>query len=309
VVRPGSCIEPAGGGPAQVSTGTPGSRPQTQTERSVVRAGRQEPLWREQARGPQHEVNPAASSDAQRESRAAHVTAKATSAAHPSGNGAVGLPGVEGTARAQGSMRNRRDPSAPPWSGQDRTYKPMAKSSGAQRESEGVVVPTMGRQQNLSGGKGPHFGHARANGTGAGMVRSSGPNHPAGIAPSDNVRRLQRALFVAAKRQPGRRFHALFDRICRPDILQEAWQRVRRNHGAAGVDSVTLAVAEGYGIARLLEELADELRSGRYRPSPVLRRQIPKPAGGGVVLGPRPAPVAWDGSLPEAVSAAREGHR
>jgi group II intron reverse transcriptase/maturase len=143
----------------------------------------------------------------------------------------------------------------------------------------------MGRQQNLSGGKGPHFGHARANGTGAGMVRSSGPNHPAGIAPSDNVRRLQRALFVAAKRQPGRRFHALFDRICRPDILQEAWQRVRRNHGAAGVDSVTLAVAEGYGIARLLEELADELRSGRYRPSPVLRRQIPKPAGGMRPLG------------------------
>ncbi len=161
----------------------------------------------------------------------------------------------------------------------------MAKSSGVQRESEGVAVPLMGMQQNVPGGKGPHFGHARATGTGAGMVRTAGPNHPGGREPIDHVRRLQRKLFVAAKRSPGRRFHVLFDRICGRDVLQEAWQRVRRNHGAAGVDSVTLAAAEAYGIARLLGELADELRSGRYRPSPVLRRLIPKPAGGVRPLG------------------------
>jgi group II intron reverse transcriptase/maturase len=117
------------------------------------------------------------------------------------------------------------------------------------------------------------------------MIRSSGPNHPEGREPIDNVRRLQRKLFVAAKRHRGRRFHALYQHIWRSDVLQEAWNRVRRNGGAAGVDGVTLAVAEGYGVARLLAELADDLRSGRYRPSPVLRRHIPKAAGGTRSLG------------------------
>jgi len=117
------------------------------------------------------------------------------------------------------------------------------------------------------------------------MVRTAGPNHPAGLPPIDNVRRLQRKLFVAAKRHRGRRFHALYLHICRSDVLQEAWRRVRRNGGAAGVDGETLAVAEGYGVARLLAELADDLRSGRYRPSPVLRRSIPKAAGGTRPLG------------------------
>src|SRR6266851_1861211 len=104
-----------------------------------MKAGRQEPLWREQERGPQHQVNPAASSESQRESRAAHVTAKARSAAVESG-WAAGLPGAEGTARVQGPMRNRRDPSAQPGSRQGRSYKPSAKASDAQRESEGVAV-------------------------------------------------------------------------------------------------------------------------------------------------------------------------
>ncbi len=161
----------------------------------------------------------------------------------------------------------------------------MAKARRAQRGSEGVVVPLMGVQQNAPGGKGLHFGRARAKGAGQGMVRSTGPNHPDGRESIDNVRRLQRRLFVAAKRHRGRRFHALLDRICRSDVLQEAWRRVRRNGGAAGVDGVTLAVAEEYGVARLLAELQDDLRSGRYRPSPVLRRHIPKAAGGTRPLG------------------------
>ncbi len=176
---------------------------------------------------------------------------------------------------------------------QARPYKPMAKAGRAQRESEGAEVPMMGVQQNAPGGKGLHFGRARANGAGQGMVRSTGPNHPAGRkssdidgqAPVDGVRRLQRTLFVAAKRHRGRRFHALADRIWRSDVLQEAWRRVRRNGGAAGVDGETLAAAEGYGVQKLLVELADELRSGRYRPSPVLRRHIPKPSGGMRPLG------------------------
>ena len=147
------------------------------------------------------------------------------------------------------------------------------------------MVPLMGVQQNAPGGTDPHFGRARATGTGEGMVRTTGSKHPGEREPIDNVRRLQRKLFVAAKRHPGRRFHALFDHICRSDVLQEAWTRVRRNQGAAGVDGQTLAAAEEYGVTRLLGELADDLRQRRYRPSPVLRRHILKPAGGTRPLG------------------------
>lgn len=143
----------------------------------------------------------------------------------------------------------------------------------------------MGVQQNAPGGKGLHFGRAGAAGAGQGMVRTSGPNHPDGREPIDNVRRLQRKLFVAAKRHRGRRFHALLDRIARSDVLAEAWRRVRRNGGAAGVDGETLVAAEEYGIERLLGELLEVLRSGRYRPSPVLRRHIPKATGGTRPLG------------------------
>jgi len=69
------------------------------------------------------------------------------------------------------------------------------------------------------------------------------------------------------------------DRIWRPDILQEAWRRVKRNRGAAGVDAMTLAAVEQYGVDRLLDELGVALRAGRYRPQPVLRRYISKADG------------------------------
>ena len=104
-------------------------------------------------------------------------------------------------------------------------------------------------------------------------------NHPAGAPPGDKVRRLQGRLSASAKRSPDRRFHALYDRIYRGDVLRAAWERVRANHGAAGVDRLTLADVEGYGVDRMLSELQRDLRKGRYRPSPVLRRYIPKPDG------------------------------
>jgi RNA-directed DNA polymerase len=111
------------------------------------------------------------------------------------------------------------------------------------------------------------------------MAGRSGSNHPGGHPPSDKVRQLPRRLWVAAKRSPDRRFHALMDRIWRSDILQEAWRRVRRNRGAAGVDAMTLAAVEQYGVERLLNELGVALRTGVYRPQPVLRRYIPKADG------------------------------
>jgi group II intron reverse transcriptase/maturase len=93
------------------------------------------------------------------------------------------------------------------------------------------------------------------------------------------VRQLQRHLWVAAKRSPERRFHALLDRIYRRDVLWEAWRRVKVNRGAAGVDRETLDRVEQYGVERMLDELHAALRAGTYRPQPVLRRYIPKADG------------------------------
>ena len=72
----------------------------------------------------------------------------------------------------------------------------------------------------------------------------------------DKVRELQRTLYRAAKADPGRRFHALYDKVHRRDILERAWETVRRNRGAAGIDRRTIADVEEYGSERLLDELA-----------------------------------------------------
>jgi group II intron reverse transcriptase/maturase len=111
------------------------------------------------------------------------------------------------------------------------------------------------------------------------MAGGSGSNSPRGREPEDKVRQLQRRLCAAAKRHPERRFHALYDRIARPDVLAEAWKRVRRNKGAAGVDAQTIAALEEYGAERFLEELHVVLLAGTYRPAAVLRRYIPKADG------------------------------
>ena len=85
----------------------------------------------------------------------------------------------------------------------------------------------------------------------------------------DKVRQLQRKLFVSAKRSPGRRFHALFDRIHRGDVLMEAWNRVRANGGAPGVDKQSLEAIEEQGVAEFLADLRERLKSGKYQPQPV----------------------------------------
>ena len=127
------------------------------------------------------------------------------------------------------------------------------------------------------------------------MTGSARSNHPGRsrlavadeplVASPVKVRELQRALWAAAKQSSGRRFHALFDRVCRGDVLWEAWERVRENRGAAGVDRITLVAVEDYGVDRMLRELRGDLLSGRYRPAPARRVEIPKPRGGKRPLG------------------------
>jgi len=285
------CASPAGESPVPASIGAPGSRPQAVGEIPPARAGRRKPaagrpVGREQARGPQHEVKPAASTEEQSGGRAAHVTAKATPTARDPKR-AAGSGGVRGAARVQGGERNTRGPSALPSSRQGGSYKPKAKSSAAQRESEGIVVPEKGArapgtkavQNNAALGKGPCGGHADGAGTREGMAGKTGPNDPDGRRPRDEVQQLQRRLWVAAKRSPGRRFHALYDHIGRGDVLLEAWKRVRANRGAAGVDGQSIRDVEEHGVERFLEELGVALRAGEYRPSVVRRRYIPKADG------------------------------
>ena len=101
----------------------------------------------------------------------------------------------------------------------------------------------------------------------------------------DKVRRLQNRLWATAKQSTGRRFHALYDRIYRDDILWEAWRRVRANRGAAGVDALTIAAVEAYGEERMIADLQKRLRAGIYRPAPVRRVEIPKPDGSKRPLG------------------------
>jgi RNA-directed DNA polymerase len=93
----------------------------------------------------------------------------------------------------------------------------------------------------------------------------------------DRVRALQRVLYRSAKQDPERRFHALFDKVARSDVMWQAWLDVRANKGAPGVDGVSIDAIERSGERVFLEELAAELRSGRYRPKALRRVHIPKP--------------------------------
>lgn len=108
----------------------------------------------------------------------------------------------------------------------------------------------------------------------------------------DPVRALQHALYRAAKADPGRRFHALSDKVYRRDVLERAWADVRRNGGAAGIDRMSITAVQEYGVARLLDELVVDLKVGRWRPAPARRVFIPKP--GSRELRPLSIPTVRD---------------
>jgi RNA-directed DNA polymerase len=288
------CASPAGASPAPVSIGAPGSRSPEPREIAEAEARRQEPgNTGRQGRGPQHEVKLAASTDRQSGSRADHFTAKAISSTRSSEAIDEDSCGAGSAARVQGEARNTGDPSARPAVRGTRTDQAEGQAVAVQRKSEGIVVPVMTTPQNVVGGKGPWGGHDGASRNDKGMVATRGvgtpshrrPNSPDRCSSVDNVERLQRRLGAAAKRDSGRRFHALFDRIWRRDVLEKAWDRVKRNKGAAGVDGETIDSIRALGEESFLNDLSKTLRAGKYRPQAVRRHWIPKAHGGRRPLG------------------------
>jgi RNA-directed DNA polymerase len=103
--------------------------------------------------------------------------------------------------------------------------------------------------------------------------------------PLETVRKLQISLQAKAKAEPAFRFYSLWDKVCRADVLEEAYRACRRNGGAAGCDGLTFDQITAQGQERWLEELRQELRAGEYRRQPLLRVWIPKSNGGQRPLG------------------------
>src|SRR6266446_6882524 len=122
-------------------------------------------------------------------------------------------------------------------------------------------------------------------GPGSGCARTSREKEiGVSLATPEKIRTLQRALYVKAKQEPTRRFHFLYDKVWREDILAHAFALSRANGGAPGVDGETFARIEVYGVERWLGELREEVRTERYKPQPVRRVMIPKASG----VGQRP---------------------
>jgi RNA-directed DNA polymerase len=105
------------------------------------------------------------------------------------------------------------------------------------------------------------------------------------LATPEKIQTLRRKLYLKAKREPAYRFYALYDKVCRPDILARAYALARANDGAPGVDRVRFEDIEANGVAKFLDELRQELQEKKYRPEAVLRVMIPKENGGERPLG------------------------
>src|SRR6266702_6702652 len=95
------------------------------------------------------------------------------------------------------------------------------------------------------------------------------------------VRQLQRTLYRKAKQEQKVKFHSLYDKVWREDVLWEAWQQVKANHGAPGVDGQSIeAMVAGGQEQEMISRLQEQLRTQTYRFQPVRRVDIPKPTGG-----------------------------
>lgn len=102
---------------------------------------------------------------------------------------------------------------------------------------------------------------------------------------AEGIRKLQRGLYRAAKSNGARKFYSLYDKVCRPDVLWQAWEEVKTNRGAPGVDGLSIEAVVASGEMAFVAELGRQLKERTYRPMPVRRVLIPKPKGGQRVLG------------------------
>jgi RNA-directed DNA polymerase len=92
---------------------------------------------------------------------------------------------------------------------------------------------------------------------------------------------LRQKLYLKAKREPGYRFYTLYEAVCRPDVLQAAWEQVATNDGAPGVDGVSIEKVQNseHGVSGFLSEIEQSLKSRTYQPQAVKRVYIPKANG------------------------------
>lgn len=95
----------------------------------------------------------------------------------------------------------------------------------------------------------------------------------------DKVQELQRKLYLSAKKSNNRRFHVLYDKIYREDVLMKAWKQVKSNGGSAGIDKISIKYIEEHGIENFLKEIKNELMNGTYNAKPVKRVEISKGNG------------------------------
>lgn len=149
------------------------------------------------------------------------------------------------------------------------------KWSAVERESEGVVVVAMGGTTQPVWSEGPLLRRCTSE-EGVELVSALRARSIRQADGLDASRALQRVLYRSAKHDRGRRFHAVYDKVARSDILWRAWGDVRANAGAPGVDGQTISDVEGDGVGEFLRGLAAELRAGTYRPQPLRRVNIPK---------------------------------
>src|SRR3954466_6619850 len=101
------------------------------------------------------------------------------------------------------------------------------------------------------------------------------------LATPDSVRTLQRKLYLKAKAEPAYRFYLLYDKLYRADVLRHAYELVRANRGAPGMDGISCEEIEAAGLENWRDGLAGDLRTKAYQPQPVRRVMIPKPGGDG----------------------------